>query len=188
MAGLMRNRVRQPIPEPGGMNAEEASTIYMWGAAPYPQMPMPATQFATASTPLLSVDVVPSVGSVTAAPVVDRANDTQGYIATAGRIQYMTGIPQMNDPVYSSKFQPSLVGPHVNYILNAFLYRAGFPAALAAGRRSPYLSTRVDQLVTRTSGGPGPATMRQAPRFKSVQTVPRYSTMPSMYNTQSTQG
>src|SRR5215472_12120788 len=166
------------------MTGTEASTVYLSGAAPYPQLPIPTTQYATAETPLLSLKDQPSVGSVTAAPVVRRADAMWGYIGTSGRIQYETRLPEIYDNVDSSKFQPILVGPHLNYILNAFLYRAGFPAALAAGRRSPYLSTRVDQLVTRTAGGPGKGTMGTSQRrFTAVQTVPRYSTMPKHYDT-----
>jgi hypothetical protein len=175
------------VPAPEGMTGAEASTVYLSGAAPYPQLPIPATQYATAETPLLSTNTPPSVGSVTAAPVVNRAWDMWGYVGTSGRIQYETRQPQKRNPVESSEFQPILVGPQPNYILNGFLYRSGgFPAALAAGRRSPYLSTRVDQLVTRTAGGPGKGTMGTSQRrFTATQVVPRYSTMPRQYDTQS---
>lgn len=97
---------------------------------------------------------------------------------------------QYNKPVYSSEFQKWLIGPQVNWILNRCLYRAGYPAATISfgTMRNLALSERTPQIPTRISGGPGPAQMTPAPKFRSVQQVPRYSTMPSMYPTQGSPG
>lgn len=185
MPGLVRNRTQfNRVPAPGGMTGEQASSVYQGF---YGEMPMPATQFATSVTALASLDVTPSLPTrASNASVVDRTNDMTGYRATAGVQDYETTTPQMLPPVLSSKFQDLLIGPHVNYIQNLNLFAAGYPAAtvMLGGMHNLALSTKVDQLVTRTTGGPGPGSMRQAPRFKSVQTVPRYSTMPSSYPTQ----
>jgi hypothetical protein len=189
MAGLVKNRTNQykEAPAPGGMNAGQASSVYQGF---YGELPMPATSFVTSTTAVKSVDIVPSVGATTDAAIVDRSNRMNGYLATGGFSERDTGIPQMYNSPYSSKFQPLTVGWIVNYVINACLYRAGYPAAtvMNGGRRNMALSTRVDQLVTRSSGGPGPAQMTSAPKFKRVQTVPRFSTMPQAYPTQGAPG
>lgn len=194
MAGLLRNRsiAYQRIPAPAGETPEQASTVYRDGAAPYPEMPVPATAYVTSSTRLRSTDEVPPspVPQWTNAAFVSRGNRRNGYLATAGSRIRRAVTPQVYESPDSSKFQPDLVGPQVDYVLNACLYRAGYPAAsvMNGGLRNQALSTRVDQLVTRTSGGPGAATMLPAPRFRKVQTIPRYATMPQQYPTQSAQG
>ena len=150
-------------------------------------MPMPATQYATSVSSLQDLNIEPSVKTDFAnASLVDRRNRMNGYHPTAGRQSYVGWTPQMNKPVPSSQFQKWLIGPQINYILNACLFRAGFPAAtISLGTdRNMGLSERVPQIPTRISGGPGPATMLPAPRFKKVQQVPRYSTFPCMYPTQ----
>lgn len=192
MSGLVRSRLvsDKRIPDPQGLSGEQASKVYV-SSTNYAEMPMPATHYATASTELASTDVVPSViAGVGNASVVDRHDRMNGYHPTAGRQSYPTNVPPMYNSPYSSKFQDWLVGPHINYILNAKLYRCGYPAAtvMNGGKRNQALSTRVDQLSTRSTGGPGPAYMRSAPRFGRVQNVPRFSTMPRTYNTQSAPG
>lgn len=171
------------------MDAEEASSVYQ---GRYGEMPVPATLFATSSTALRSIDVTPSVpNSASNAAVVDRHNRRNGTVSTAGRQSYETPVPPMYNSPYSSKFQNWLMGPQVNYILNACLYRCGYPAAtvMNGGRHNLALSTRVDQLATRTSGGPGKSVMTQSQRrFSRVQSIPRYSTMPKAYPTQGTAG
>lgn len=183
MAGIGRSRPRM-IPDPGGQTAQEAVSIYQ---DRYGEMPVPATAYATASTALKSLEVVPSyVTSSANASVVNRANMRQGMVSTGGRQGYFTPTPQVYDSPDSSKFQPYLMGPQVNYVLNNKWYIA-YPAAtvMNGGKHNLAWSERVPQLPTRYSGGPGPATMRQAPRFKAVQVVPRYSTMPPTYPTAS---
>lgn len=177
----------QRVPTPGGENAQQASTVYEHF---YGEMPIPATAFVTSATALRSIDTQPSVRTVASnASVVQRANRRDGMVATGGRQMYETTLPPVYEPVDSSKFQDWLMGPHINYILNKCWYIA-YPAAsvMLGGLRNQALSQRIPQLPTRTSGGPGPATMRQAPRFKATQTVPRYSTMPPKYNTASAPG
>jgi hypothetical protein len=167
--------------------AEEQATIY---AGFYGDMPVPATQYATTVTALASLEVPPSVRTAQSnASIVNRADKRDGLTATGGMQMYQTITPQVMDPPDSSKFQSFLIGPHVNYIQNSKWYIA-YPAAsvMLGGLHNLALSERVPQLPTRTSGGPGPGTMRQAPRFKAVQTVPRYSTMPQQYPTASTSG
>lgn len=186
------NRTSSPpkglgIPSPGGENAQQASSVYHDF---YGELPMPATAYATSKTSLHSLEVVPSVLSdVHSSAIVHRANDRQGMRSTGGRQSYETGTPQLNNPVPSSKFQDWLMGPQVNYSQNDNWYIA-FPAAtISLGtNRNLAWSERVPQVPTRTSGGPGPGSMRQAPRFKAVQTVPRYSTMPPKYPTASAKG
>jgi hypothetical protein len=152
-------------------------------------MPIPATAYVSSTARLQSTDRQPSVRTVASnASVVDRRDRRNGIDYTAGRQSRHDAGPQRLKAVVSSAFQQWLIGPHVNYILNDDWYIAYPAATISFGTmRNLAWSSRVDQLPTRTSGGPGPATMLPAPRFKSVQTVPRYSTMPSMYNTQSQQ-
>lgn len=176
------NRIAQP-----GETPEQASAVYQNF---YGSMPMPATQFATTVTALTSLDVVPSVRTIASnASVVDRHWRRNGIVYTAGRQSARVKQPQQNKPVTSSHFQQWLIGPQVDYILDNDWYIA-YPAAtvMFGGDRNLALSTRVDQLPTRTTGGPGPAAMGPAPRFKKVQQVPRYSTIPAQYPTQSAQG
>jgi len=186
MPNILTSRY-QRIPPPQGETAAQASEVY---TGVYGELPMPATAFALSDTPLRSLDVQPSVKTVASnASVVDRHNMKQGMISVGGRQSYVGITPEIYDNVDSSKFQPWLIGPIVNYSMNDRWYIA-YPAAtvMNGGKHNMAWSERVPQLPTRTSGGPGPATMLPAPRFKSVQTVPRYSTMPPRYNTQSTQG
>lgn len=174
----------QRMPGPQGADAQEQSSVY---SGFYGEMPVPATQFATSTARLHDLEVVPSVRTVASnASVVDRRWRRNGLDYTAGRQSRHERLPQQYDPVISSRFQNWLIGPQVNYILNADWYIA-YPAAtvMLGGQHNLAWSNKVDQLSTRTTGGPGPGAMLPAPRFKSVQTVPRYSTMPSMYNTQS---
>lgn len=188
MASLVRSRPQyQRIPNPQGADASIQSSVYQGF---YGEMPVPATSYVTSTTALKSLEVVPSLPTARSnASVVDRHDKMTGYTATGGRQNYETTVPPMYDSPYSSKFQSWLMGPHVNYILNGFLYRAGYPAAtvMNGGRHNLALSTRVDQLVTRTTGGPGPARMNSQPRFNAVQNIPRYSTMPKAYPTQGAQ-
>lgn len=174
------NRVRNP------QTAEQAVSVY---EGFYGEMPVPATAYANVASRLQSLDTPPSVRTVASnASVVDRRDRRNGLDYTGGRQSRKDPAPQMNNPVLSSDFQRWLIGPHVNYVLNDDWYIAYPAATISFGTmRNLAWSEKVDQLPTRTTGGPGPAAMLPAPRFKSVQTVPRYSTMPSMYNTQSQQ-
>ena len=168
-----------------GATPEEAASVYNGF---YGEMPIPVTAYAQSVSRLESVDIQPSVRTVASnASIVDRRNRRKGLHYTAGRQLRRAAPPQMNKPVPSSKFNEHLYGPQVNYVINKAWYIA-YPAAsvMLGGLRNLAWSTKVDQLPTRTSGGPGPSAMLPAPRFKSVQTVPRYSTMPSMYNTEPT--
>ena len=178
------NRLRPNVTIPG-TTPEEAAAVYNGF---YGEMPIPATAYAQSTARLASVDAQPSVRTVASnASVVDRRNRRNGLDYTAGRKLRTAPPPQYNNPVFGSIFQRHLYGPQVNYVINEDWYIA-YPAAtvMLGGKRNMAWSTKVDQLPTRTSGGPGPAAMLPAPRFKSVQTVPRYSTMPTMYNTQPT--
>jgi hypothetical protein len=173
-------------PNVTAQNPEEAVSVY---EGFYGDMPMPATAYTNSTVRLASVDAVPSVRTVASnASVVDRHDRLNGIISTGGRQSRVARRPQWNNPVYSSAFQKHLIGPLVNYIINDKWYIA-YPAASAmlGGMHNVAWSEKVPQLPTRATGGPGPAAMLAAPRFKSVQTVPRYSTMPTMYNTAPTQ-
>jgi len=195
MAGLTRNMIGgqpqpthpfQRIPQPGGESAQQASS-YLGDF--YGEMPIPDSAYVTSVTRMQSVEP-PSVATVASkASVVDRGNRLNGIRFTAGRQSRAARNPQRYKPVPSSVFQQWLLGPKVNYIQNDDWYIA-FPAATISfgTMRNLAWSEKVPQLPTRTSGGPGPAAMMPAPRFKSVQTVPRYSTMPTMYNTSPTSG
>lgn len=192
MPSFTRNRIsgqpaRTSAFRSGAESGQEASTVY---SGFYGEMPIPATAYAMSDTQLRSLDIQPSVRTVSSnASVVDRRNRRNGLDYTGGRQSRKDRTPQMLDPVYSSEFQKWLIGPQVNFVINEDWYIA-YPAAtvMFGGMRNQGLSTKVDQLPTRTTGGPGPGAMLPAPRFKAVQTVPRYSTMPPMYNTESTQG
>ena len=173
-------------PNVTAQNPEESVGVY---EGFYGELPVPATAYATSVSRLQSVDVTPSLKTVASnASVVDRHDRLNGIISTGGRESRPAFHPQMNNPVFSSLFQRHLIGPLVNYILNTKWYIA-YPAAtvMLGGMHNMAWSEKTPQVPTRTSGGPGPGTMLPAPRFKSVQTVPRYSTMPTMYNTAPTQ-
>jgi hypothetical protein len=182
MAGLSRRYQR--VPEAQGATAEDQSSVY---DTFYGSLPVPATAYAMSETPLRSVDIQPSVRTVASnASVVNRNNRRNGMIATGGRQMYdkQTMAPTI---VRSSQFQDWLIGPQVDYYQNNCWYIA-YPAAtvMNGGKHNLALSQRIPQLPTRVTGGPGPGSMRQAPRFKAVQTVPRYSTMPPTFPTAST--
>jgi hypothetical protein len=182
MAGLVRDRSVQYQRVPGvqGMTGEQAASVYN---ERYGEMPVPATHYATAVTAMRSIEVTPSVAVTSNKGIGQRGYIMKGYHPTEGRQSYEETPPPMNKPVYSSKFQDWLVGPIVNYVLNGFLYRAagGYPMNLG-------LSTRVDQLATRSTGGPGPASMLPAPRFRRAPVVPKYSTAPQTYPLESSPG
>lgn len=182
---LTRNKF-QRIPQPGGENAQEASSVY---GGFYGEMPKPATAYAMSVARMQSLDVTPSIRTVASnASVVDRHDRRDGLGYTGGRQSRREITAQSNNPVRSSAFQHWLIGPIVNYVMNDKWYIA-YPAAtvMQGGMHNLAWSEKVPQLVTQPGGGPGPGAMLPAPRFKSVQTVPRYSTMPTMYNTQSSQ-
>lgn len=170
-----------------GETPEEASSVY---EGFYGDMPIPATQFTTSTANIRSLDVQPSVkNSFSNASFVDRHDRRGGIVYTEGRQLRKERTPQYNKPVYSSEYQKNLIGPLVNYVLYPGLYQAGYPAAtISLGtNRNLAWSERTPQLPTRTTGGPGPAAMLPKPRFKAVQVVPRYSTLPPTYPTSPTQ-
>lgn len=180
---LHAGRFRRIPSGPAGATPEDQSSVYNQF---YGQMPIPATAFTSSVAQLQSRDIQPSVRTMASnASVVDRRDRMNGYTPTAGRQAYVAWTPEYNDPVYSSEFQKWFIGYHINFVENRCLYRAGFPAATISfgTMRNLGLSERTPQVPTRTSGGPGPAAMTPAPKFQSVQQVPRYSTMPSMYPT-----
>jgi hypothetical protein len=187
MGGFIRNRPAAAPSGPGLPNSQQdAAQLNQF----YGEMPVPATQFATSVTALSSLEVIPSVRTVMAnASVVTRRDRRNGLQYIAGRQSRRNQLPQQPTPVRSSRFEKWLIGPQVNYVLNDDWYIA-YPAAtvMFGGDHNLALSTKVDQLPTRTSGGPGPATMTAAPWLRKVQAIPRYSTMPPFYNTQTTQG
>lgn len=162
----------------------EQSSVY---SGFYGEMPMPATAYVTNAAKLHAYESPPSVRTVASnASVVTRADRRNGIDYTGGRQSRQDELPQSPTSVRSSEWQPYLIGPIVNYILNDCWYIAYPAATISWGtNRNLAWSEKVPQLPTRTSGGPGPAAMMAAPRFRSVQTVPRYSTMPTAYNTQS---
>ena len=195
MAGFTRNVPSGPPartafqrqPAIQGASAEDQSSVY---TGFYGEMPMPATTFTTSTARLSSNEVRPDVrNSFSNASIVDRHNRRKGIHSTGGRQLRKTPTPQYNDPVFSSEFNKHLIGPHVNYTINTGWYIAYPAATISWGTmRNLALSERTPQLPTRTTGGPGPTQMASAPRFKSVQQIPRYSTMPSFYPTDPQQG
>lgn len=163
-------------------NPEESVGVY---EGFYGELPVPATAYANSTTRLNSREFMPSIRTVASnASVVDRHDMLDGMVFTGGRESRPAIHPQIPGVVHSSMFQRYLVGPIVNYILNYKWYIA-YPAAtvMLGGMHNMAWSEKTPQLPTRATGGPGPGAMLPAPRFKSVQTVPRYSTMPTMYNT-----
>lgn len=189
MAGLTRTRVTsyKPIPEPDGETAQEASTVYQ---ERYGELEMPATHYALSDTPLKSLDVVPSTPTRESnASVVSRALRTVGLRFLGGVQHRNAPVPQQYLSPYSSKFNQILTGPHLSVQWNDKWYIA-YPAAsvMNGGLHNLGLSERVSQIVTRSTGGPGPAQMGSAPKFTRVQNVPRYSTMPQQYPTQGAKG
>ena len=174
----------QSIPSVGSADPESQSSVY---DPFYGSMPMPVTQYAEVKSNLRSLDVQPSVRTTAAnASIVDRHDRRNGMISVGGRQSRKDPLPQQNRPVTSSMFQQWLIGPQVDYSMNDDWYIAYPAATISFGTmRNLALSERVPQLPTRTTGGPGPAAMLPSPRFKAVQQVPRYSTMPPTYPTAS---
>jgi hypothetical protein len=163
-------------------NPEQAVDVY---EGYYGAMPVPATAYATSVSRLASTEVRPTVRTIASnASVVDRHDKLDGLSFTGGRKSHRERTPQYNRPVLSSAYQTTLFGPQVNFVMNKKWYIA-YPAAtvMLGGMHNLAWSEKTPQVPTRTTGGPGPGAMGPAPRFKSVQTVPRYSTMPTMYNT-----
>lgn len=189
MSGIGRTKTSayQPIPNPDGENAQEASSVYQ---ERYGELPTPATQYVTSVSQLQSTDDVPSVATrASNASVVNRVLRTVGLSFLGGVTHRNAPVQGQYKPPISSEFQQILVGPHLSAQFNSKWYIA-YPAAsvMNGGLHNLALSERVPQLVTRSSGGPGPATMGPAPRFSRVQKVPRYSTLPSTYPTTSSKG
>src|SRR5215469_4975615 len=119
------NRLRPNVTNPGA-TPEEAASVYNGF---YGEMPIPATAYAQSVSRLESIDVQPSVRTVASnASVVDRTNRRNGIVYTAGKQTTKVRNPQWNRPVFSSVFNQTLIGPHVNYIINRCWYIA-YPAA-----------------------------------------------------------
>lgn len=203
MSGIGRRRgIDIRIPGPQGVNATDMSAG-VYGSpqrvssvlaasvtetpSRYGQLQPPATMYATTVSSLRSTNVVPSTPNRQSnAAIVDSKFHRDGLVYTGEYDPRDEIAPQMNRPVVSSKFQPHLIGPRTNFVQNLKWYIC-YPAAtlMNGGQHNLALSFRASQLVTRQSGGPGPAMMRPYPRFSRVQSVPRYSTAPQTYPTKS---
>lgn len=161
---------------------------------------IPATMYAAAPSHLRSNYGMPSVSAywmgafVNRRPVMDGIEQTWIYGATDTR-QVAPSTPStkggLNGRVNSTDFQGTTVqlrGYGTNrlwYIAwsgtGSGIFKNGNPT------RETYPSERVDQLDTRTSGGPGSVgmVMQPKPRFTRVQRIQKYNTTPKYYATTS---
>jgi hypothetical protein len=122
------------------------------------------------------------------APVVRRAQRHVGmrYLLAHGALKVplsTVGKPGKTSGVYSSGFQPLLVGPLHDAGFNDALFQAGYPGYNLG------LSFKVPVLQENATGGPGfNMRMNVIPRFVKVQRINRPNTGPQYYNTQSVGG
>lgn len=143
-------------------------------------VPAPVTSYASAAanTPLIARLNVPPSTNKTKSAVVSR-HDTRGDI----RFFYSHGAVTMRAPL-------AAIGPGTTPIsqvqqrniqlmdwqINGSWAQTGYP-------RNFGWSTRVPQLTTNVTGGPGPADMNVKPHYARVQAVPRSRVIVRSYPT-----
>lgn len=148
-------------------------------------VPPPVTTYAASAvyTPLVSQNYIPPSTNRTGAGVVNRRprRNGQEFFYSHGAVPMLPPIDQVaKGGVNSSRFQTSNV-QLMDWQKNTAWFAAGYPRNLG-------WVTRVGQLPTKASGGPGNSTMEQRPLFPRVQRVPRYQATPPSYKTRSANG
>lgn len=182
-----------PSKESYAQRAADSLSVYNADMEP------PATSYATAKSPLSSRLARPVVGPKVNAPFVSRKermnglrfNWSWGGVNMGEQVSSLPGVSAgLNGLVRSTAFQTILVRLH-DWQTNDKWYIAwnGTGAGMfmhSKPERYSYPSFRVSQINTSLTGGPGPKTMRMAPRprFTSVQAIRKYTAQPSYYNTQ----
>ena len=145
----------------------------------------PTTTYASAApyTPLTSRLHNPASTNRTNSAVVNRQLRRGGILSfyVHGGVDMQGALPYPGaagvGQVQSSRFQRWLV-QLMDWQINPSWYEAGYPRNLA-------LSTRVPQLETNVTGGPGKSSSDQRPLFTQVQTVKRANVVVRSYPTRS---
>lgn len=142
-------------------------------------VPKPVTTYAAARSIATATRLsVPASTNRVGSSVVsrrDRRNGNRFFYAHGGVMMPLAGPKPPNNGVWSSAYQRILV--HLfDWSTNDRWYEGGYPRNLG-------YTFRGLQPVTNATGGPTAAAMQQAPVFKRVQQVPRYSTVPKVYAT-----
>lgn len=148
----------------------------------------PNTSYASAlpHQPLTSRLYNPSTTATTRSAVVVRAPRRGGMRSfySHGAVPMPNALPHPGASgvgnVESSAFQPYNI-QLMDWQINPSWYEAGYPRNLA-------LSTRVPQLQTNVTGGPGRSSSDQRPLFTRVQTVRRATVSVRSYPTRSANG
>lgn len=151
-------------------------------------LPAPVTTYASSlpGMPLTSRLYNPASTARTRSSVVTRAPRRGGMRSfyVHGAVGMPNALPNPGaggvGGVNSSAFQPNLV-QLMDWQVNPSWYEAGYPRNLG-------LSTRVAQLQTNVTGGPGRSSQDQRPLFTRVQTVPRANVTVRSYPTRSARG
>lgn len=146
----------------------------------------PVTSYASSlpRTPLATRLNNPSSTNVTGSAVVARQPRRGGHMFfySHGAVVMPNALPHPGaggvGGVESSAFQPYNI-QLMDWQINRSWYEAGYPRNLG-------LSTRVPQLQTNVTGGPGRSRSVQRPLFTQVQTVPRASVRVRSYPTKGT--
>lgn len=138
---------------------------------------------------IASANRVPVESTTARAPVVMRGQRMNGmrYLWAHGAVrqplQALGNGERLGVAVWSSEFQPDLIGPIHDAGFNDDLYQAGYPGFNLG------LSFKVPTLQENATGGPGyNMRMNVIPRFTKVQRVQRATNTPSYYNTTSVNG
>jgi hypothetical protein len=147
----------------------------------------PVTSYASAlpSSPLTSRQYNPASTNRTGSAVVDRKPRRGGHMFfySHGAVPMPTPIREEQNSqglVPISKFQRFNVAL-MDWQKNLSWYESGYPRNLG-------LSTRVPQLETNQTGGPGRSSMDQRPLFTRVQTVQRSRVIVQTYRTRPAPG
>lgn len=199
MSGLHRNRQRPasgPPVNPYDKRNSDAESVYNADLVP------PATSYATVRSGL-SVQgfAPPTLRPKTRAAYVNRIERRDGIRnmwswGAVNMFPFTASLPKkasggMSPGVNSTEFQPNLVQLH-DWSQNDQWYICwnGTGSGLFQGSqeiRYDYPSFRVEQVETRTSGGPGPVgtSMQPRNRYTAVQKIRKYTATPRYYNTTS---
>jgi hypothetical protein len=150
-------------------------------------LPAPVTTYASAlpTTPLTSRQYNPPSTNRTKSAVVDRKPRRGGHMFfySHGAVPMLTPIREDSNSqglVPISMFQRFNIAL-MDWQKNLSWYESGYPRNLG-------LSTRVPQLQTNVTGGPGRSSMDQRPLFTKVQTVQRARIKVSAYQTVAARG
>lgn len=142
--------------------------------------PVSSYAASAAKSPLISTLLVPASTVVSGAAVVNRQPRRGGhrFFYSHGAVPMPPALPGSGPGiggVFSSLFQRFNI-QLMDWQINTSWYESGYPRNLA-------WSTRVPQLQTNVTGGPGKSQQTQRPLFTRVQTVPRATVRVRSYPT-----